>query len=73
MALDHTDDVGMQMQKMLAAANEIKRLTDEELIPRGNEYNNSRGKYKEVQAKIAVQKEIVNCCKISIKAEGSHL
>lgn len=72
MPLDHTDAVDVQLKKMLEATNEIVRLTNE-LIEAGNLLNEKRGKYREIQARIKAQKEIINSLKVSIRAEGSHL
>jgi hypothetical protein len=73
MELDHTDAVDVQIQKMLAATNEVNRLIHEELIPVGTQLNAIKGKYEEIKVRIKGQKEIINSCKISIRAEGSHL
>ena len=70
--LSHTDDASTQMQKLLQATNEVVRLTTE-LIEAGNLLNERKGKYREIQAKIKAQKEIINSLKVSIRAEGSHL
>jgi peptidoglycan hydrolase CwlO-like protein len=70
--LKHTDDAATQLQKMLQATNEVVRLTNE-LIEAGNALNEKKGKYREIQAKIKCQKEVINSLKVSIRAEGSHL
>lgn len=70
--LNHKDDVSTQMGKMLEATNEVVRLTNE-LIHAGQILNDARGKYAEIKAKIKSQKEIINSCKVVIRAEGSHL
>ena len=72
MELSHCDDAGMLMQKMCLATNEIVNLTNE-LITAGTELNEKRGKYREIQAKIKAQKEIINSLKMQIRAEGSSL
>jgi hypothetical protein len=72
MELSHQDDAGTQLAKMLEATNEVVRLT-QELIESGNLLNSAKGKYRETQAKIKAQKEIINSLKVSIRAEGSHL
>jgi hypothetical protein len=70
MELSHTDDVGTQMQKMLQATNEIVRLTNE-LIVSGTLLNQAKGQYREIQARIKAQKEIINSLKVAIRAEHS--
>lgn len=70
--LNHQDAVDVQMQKMLEATNEVVRLTNG-LIEAGNALNEKRGKYREIQARIKAQKEVINSLKVSIRAEGSHL
>ena len=72
MELNHTDSADTQLQKMLQATNEIVKLTNE-LIGSGKILNEAKGKYREIQAKIKCQKEIINSLKVSIRAEGSHL
>ena len=72
MVLNQSDSADIQLQKMLDATNEVVRLTNE-LIERGNTLNKAKGEYREVQAKIKAQKEIINSLKVSIRAEGSHL
>ncbi len=71
MPLDHTDDVGTQMQKLLSATNEVVRLTNE-LISFGQTLNDAKGKYQEIKAKIKAQKEIINSCKVVIRAENQY-
>jgi hypothetical protein len=68
----HTDAVDEQMRKMLEATNEVVRLTNE-LITAGATLNQAKGLYREIQARIKAQKEIINSLKVAIKAEGSHL
>ena len=70
--LKGSDSVDVQMQHMLDATNEVVRLTND-LIEAGNLLNEKKGKYREIQAKIKAQKEIINSLKVSIRAEGSHL
>ena len=71
MELNHTDDASTQMQKLLQATNEVVKLTNE-LIEAGNALNEKRGKYREIQAKIKCQKEIINSLKVSIRAENQY-
>jgi peptidoglycan hydrolase CwlO-like protein len=72
MTLDHTDDVGTQMQKMIEATNEVVNLTHQ-LIAVGTELNLVKGKFAEIKARIKAEKEKINSLKVIIRAEGSHL
>lgn len=67
--LDASHDVGVQMQQMLEATNEVVRLTNE-LISAGKILNTAKGNYREIQAKIKAQKEVINSLKCSIRAEN---
>lgn len=71
MELDSTHDVGTQMAQMLEATNEVVRLT-QELISSGKKLNEAKGAYREIQAKIKAQKEIINSLKCSIRAEHQY-
>jgi hypothetical protein len=71
MELSHQDDVSTQMQKMLEATNEIVRLT-QDLIQAGKVLNDAKGYYREIQARIKAQKEIINSCKVVIRAENQY-
>ena len=68
MTLHVGDDVGTQMAKMLQATNEVVSLT-KELIVTGGVLNEAKGKHAEIKAKIKAQKEIINSCKVVIRAE----
>lgn len=72
MELNHTDDAGIIMQKLLTATNEVTRLT-EELISVGTELNKWNGKFHELKARIKTEKEKINSLKFQLRAEGSHL
>ena len=72
MTLLNSDDMAVQMGKMIEATNEVVSLT-KDLIESGKILNDARGKYHEIKAKIKAQKEIINSLKTIIKAEGSHL
>ena len=72
MELNHTDDAGMQLQKLAQVQNELTDLY-EELKVRGAEFNLAYGRFSETKAKISIKKTQINTLKTLVKAEGSHL
>lgn len=69
--LDHGDDAGTQLGKMLKATNELVELYTE-LEATGEVLNVAKGKHANIKAKIASKKSYISSLKESLKAERPY-